>query len=128
MHRILGIILAAATLISAVSASYAMPLAPLEGNRAGLIIKVEGGCGRGFHRGPFGGCQPNRPMIVAPAAPVVVAPAAPVVVAPGAPAVVAPGPVVVAPAAPVVVATAAPIVVAPCRQVCDRFRCWRTCR
>ena len=37
-----------------------------------------GGCGLGFHRGPYGGCQPNRgPVVVAPAvvAPVVVAPA-----------------------------------------------------
>jgi hypothetical protein len=38
-----------------------------------------GGCGPGFHRGPYGGSQPNRgPVVVAPA---VVAPA-PVVVAP----------------------------------------------
>jgi hypothetical protein len=46
------------------------------------------GCGPGFHRGPYGGCRPNGPVVVAPAAPVVVAPA---VVAP---AVVAPVPVV----------------------------------
>jgi hypothetical protein len=27
-----------------------------------------GGCGLGFHRGPYGGCQPNRgPVVVAPA-------------------------------------------------------------
>jgi len=36
-----------------------------------------GGCGIGFHRGPYGGCRPNA-----------------VVVVPGAPVVVAPGPVV----------------------------------
>jgi len=37
---------------------------------------AEGGCGPGFHRGPYGGCQPNRgPVVVVPAAPVVVAPA-----------------------------------------------------
>jgi hypothetical protein len=41
-----------------------------------------GGCGPGFHPGPYGGCRPNR---------------GPVVVVPGA-AVVAPAPVVVAPA------------------------------
>jgi hypothetical protein len=34
-----------------------------------------GGCGPGFHRGPYGGCQPNGPVVVAPVAPVVVAPA-----------------------------------------------------
>jgi len=39
-----------------------------------------GGCGPGFHRGPYGGCVVNRgPVVVAPGA-VVVAP--PVVVAP----------------------------------------------
>jgi hypothetical protein len=37
-----------------------------------------GGCGPAFHRGPYGGCQPNRAVVVVPGA-VVVAPA-PVVV------------------------------------------------
>ena len=50
---------------------------------------AEGGCGPGWHRGPYGGCQPNRAVVVAPA-PIVVAPAAGVVVAPVAPVVVAP--------------------------------------
>jgi hypothetical protein len=71
-----------------------------------------GGCGPGFHPGPYGGCRPNRgPVVVAPAAPIVVAPSAPVIVAPAAP-------VVVAPAAPVVVAPAAPVVVVPAPVVC----------
>lgn len=39
-----------------------------------------GGCGIGFHRGPYGGCRPNAAVVV-----------------PGAPVVVAPGPVVVRP-------------------------------
>lgn len=30
------------------------------------------GCGRGFHRGPYGGCQPNRGVVVVRPAPVVV--------------------------------------------------------
>lgn len=48
---------------------------------AGLgSANAAGGCGAGFHRGPYGGCQPNRAVVVAPGA-VVVAPA-PVVVAP----------------------------------------------
>ena len=48
---------------------------------------AEGGCGPGFHRGPYGGCRPNRgPVVVVPGAVV-----APVVVAP---AVVGPAPVV----------------------------------
>jgi hypothetical protein len=44
-----------------------------------------GGCGIGFHRGPYGGCRPNA-VVVVPGAPVVVAPApvvAPVVCGPG---------------------------------------------
>jgi hypothetical protein len=49
------------------------------------VTLVAGGCGIGFHRGPYGGCRPNGAVVVAPA-PVVVAP--PVVIAP--PVVVAP--------------------------------------
>lgn len=47
--------------------------------------EAAGGCGRGFHRGPYGGCQPNRAVVVRPAAPVVVVrrPAPVVVVRPG---------------------------------------------
>jgi hypothetical protein len=37
-----------------------------------------GGCGPGWHRGPYGGCQPIRRAVVVRPAPVVVAP--PVVV------------------------------------------------
>ena len=40
-----------------------------------------GGCGIGFHRGPYGGCRPNGGGAVVIGAPVVVAPA-PVVVVP----------------------------------------------
>src|SRR6478752_2547622 len=36
-----------------------MPLAPLEQAQAGLTIPVAGGCGPGFHRGPYGGCRRN---------------------------------------------------------------------
>jgi hypothetical protein len=39
-----------------------------------------GGCGPGFHRGPYGGCVVNRGAVVVAPAPVVVA--RPVVVAP----------------------------------------------
>jgi hypothetical protein len=33
-----------------------------------------GGCGPGFHPGPYGRCRPNERVIVVPRAPVVVAP------------------------------------------------------
>jgi hypothetical protein len=42
-----------------------------------------GGCGPGWHRGPYGGCQPNRRVVVVRPAPVYVAPAPVVVVRPG---------------------------------------------
>ena len=65
----------------------AMPIAPFS-DAAPDITLVAGGCGWGFHRGPYGGCVRNGVVAVAPAPAVVV----------GAPAVVAPaGPVVVAP-------------------------------
>jgi len=44
--------------LGAVSASKAMPLAPLDQAAATEIIRVAGGCGPGWHRGPYGGCRP----------------------------------------------------------------------
>ena len=61
---------------SAASAAILLSLLPIGSASAA------GGCGPGFHPGPYGGCRANR---------------GPVVVVPGA-AVVAPAPVVVAPA------------------------------
>jgi hypothetical protein len=58
---------------------YLFAAALVVGTIAGVAsASAEGGCGPGWHRGPYGGCQPNRAVVVAP---VVVAPA-PVVVAP----------------------------------------------
>ncbi len=37
--------------------SQAMPLAPAVAGGA-VVIPVAGGCGWGWHRGPFGGCRP----------------------------------------------------------------------
>jgi hypothetical protein len=45
--------------------------------------EAAGGCGPGWHRGPYGGCQPNRRAVVVRPAPIVVAPAPVVVVRPG---------------------------------------------
>jgi hypothetical protein len=45
---------------AAVSASQAMPIAPLGTSQGGseTAIQVAGGCGPGWHRGPYGGCRP----------------------------------------------------------------------
>jgi hypothetical protein len=53
-------LIAAAFLGSAlmVGAADAMPLTPLAAENT-QIIQVAGGCGRGLHRGPFGGCRRN---------------------------------------------------------------------
>jgi hypothetical protein len=45
------------------------------------VADAAGGCGPGFHRGPYGGCQPNRRVVVVRPAPVVVV-RPPVVVVP----------------------------------------------
>jgi hypothetical protein len=54
----------------------------LVGSFAGFgTANAAGGCGPGWHRGPYGACVVNGGAVVVPGA-VVVAPAAPVVVAP----------------------------------------------
>ena len=94
-----------------VAAAQAMPLAPLEQAQASLTIPVAGGCGPGFHRGPYGDCRRNgyygRGYY-------------------GGGYYGAPGVAV----APGVVITAPGVVVAPrgpsCRR-CDAYRCWYVC-
>jgi hypothetical protein len=55
----------------------------LAGTIAGFgAADAAGGCGPGFHRGPYGGCRPNGGVVVV-APRVVVAPAPVVVVRPG---------------------------------------------
>ncbi len=57
----------------------AMPIAPLSGASPDITL-VAGGCGVGFHRGPYGGCLRNGVVVGAPGvvvgAPAVVAPRA----------------------------------------------------
>jgi hypothetical protein len=43
--------------LAAMTASQAMPLAPLAQASSGEIIHVSGGCGYYGHRGPYGGCR-----------------------------------------------------------------------
>ncbi len=52
-------LIAAAVLLGALTgAADAMPLAPFA-PAAGDVIAVAGGCGPGWHRGPYGGCLRN---------------------------------------------------------------------
>ena len=52
-------------LLSAASAAFLLSIFCVDGASAA------GGCGPGFHRGPYGACRPNGPVVVAPVAPVV---------------------------------------------------------
>ena len=99
MTKLLAVGVATGVSFFCVASAQSMPLAPLEQAQASLTIPVAGGCGPGFHRGPYGGCVRNA---VAPG----------VVVAPGV-AVTTPG-VVVAPRA------------RSCRR-CNAYRCWYVC-
>lgn len=44
--------------IAGLTGASAMPLAPLGQAASGDTIQVAGGCGWGWHRGPYGGCRP----------------------------------------------------------------------
>lgn len=53
-------VLAAALALGAIAGSaQAMPLTSLGANANGDVIQVAGGCGAGWHRGPYGGCLRN---------------------------------------------------------------------
>jgi hypothetical protein len=51
--------------LSAVAPSQAMPFAAAD-KAPSAIILTAGGCGPGFHRGPYGGCRPNGGAYVHP--------------------------------------------------------------
>jgi len=56
---------AAVTLGFAASAAQAMPLAGSVGSVSSPpVVLVAGGCGVGFHRGPYGACRPNVGVVV----------------------------------------------------------------
>jgi hypothetical protein len=50
---------AALALGAVVSSAQAMPLAPFGAPASDVVIPVAGGCGTGWHRGPYGGCLRN---------------------------------------------------------------------
>jgi hypothetical protein len=89
-----------------VAAAQSMPLAPLEQAQTSLTIPVAGGCGPGFHRGPYGGCRRNGYYGGTYY---------------GGAAVVAPGVAVTVPGVVV-----APRVGPSCRR-CNAYRCWNVC-
>jgi hypothetical protein len=43
----------------AAASADAMPFPPLADQAPSAITLTAGGCGIGFHRGPYGGCRPN---------------------------------------------------------------------
>jgi hypothetical protein len=50
---------------AAITASQAMPVSPLDAVASNdIVIRTAGGCGPGWHRGPYGGCRPmyNCPL------------------------------------------------------------------
>jgi hypothetical protein len=101
MRKFLTIAFVLTVGVAAVASAQAMPLAPLDRTQAGIVVPVAGGCGIGFHRGPYGGCRPNAPAAV----------------------VVAPGAVVVAP-----VPAPGPCGGRGYHRVCNAYgRCWRVC-
>jgi len=52
-------LIATALLLSAItSGAQAMPLAPISSQESN-VIRIAGGCGPGWHRGPYGGCLRN---------------------------------------------------------------------
>jgi hypothetical protein len=79
MTKLLAVGVAIGVSFFCVAAAQSMPLAPLEKAQTSLTIPVAGGCGPGFHRGPYGGCRRNGyyggVYFGTPAAGVVVAPA-----------------------------------------------------
>lgn len=52
--------LAATFLVAMISATaQAMPVTSLNTNANPVIVRTAGGCGSGWHRGPYGGCLRN---------------------------------------------------------------------
>jgi hypothetical protein len=52
-------LIAAALLFGTIaSGAQAMPLAPIASQESN-VVRVAGGCGPGWHRGPYGGCLRN---------------------------------------------------------------------
>lgn len=61
MMKIISTLAAAGFIFAGAAADVqAMPAAAVPGAQAPGITLVAGGCGIGWHRGPYGGCRRNR--------------------------------------------------------------------
>lgn len=58
MKKFLAIAAFTGTVLGGIAAARAMPIAPLQQDQNAQVIQVFGGCGYGWHRGPYGGCRP----------------------------------------------------------------------
>lgn len=56
MNRLIATAFILGTLVSGANALPFSPVAPASGSD---VIAVAGGCGQGWHRGPYGGCRQN---------------------------------------------------------------------
>ena len=56
MRTLIATIFALGAIVQGVQA---MPLAPISTQQESNVIRVAGGCGAGWHRGPYGGCLRN---------------------------------------------------------------------
>lgn len=60
MRKIVPTLAAASLMIAGfVFDAQAMPTAPIATDHAPGVTLIAGGCGPGWHRGPYGGCRPN---------------------------------------------------------------------
>jgi hypothetical protein len=57
MKNFVAVAFFASTVLAGINAAQAMPIGPLQDQNA-QVIQVFGGCGPGWHRGPYGGCRP----------------------------------------------------------------------
>ena len=58
MKNFMAIAFFASAALIGITEAQAMPIAPLAQDQNAAVIQVFGGCGPGWHRGPYGGCRP----------------------------------------------------------------------
>jgi hypothetical protein len=55
-HHIASAAIAAAVMAAPAAQAFTLPAPPAAQDN---LVRVAGGCGLGWHRGPWGGCRPN---------------------------------------------------------------------